>query len=116
MTKGENAETLQGLVGCYQKLKGVKVSRTRPTIIASSPQRTSQSKLANSPLLFPDSPVPAGHSLCLPEEYMNARLRSLHHQNVLSVYYVLALGRQRPDKVSPPEGALTIIGKTDKTV
>lgn len=115
VTKGENAETLQGLAGSYQKLKGVRVSRTPPAITASSAQQTSQSKLANSPLLFPDSRVPAGHSLCLPEKHRNARLSSLHHQNVLSVYYVLVLGRQRQDRVSPPEGALTIIGKTDKT-
>lgn len=63
----------------------------------------------------PRAPL-ATHSVCLSEKHMNARPGSLHHPNGPSTYYVLARGMQRQDKVSPPEGAPTIIGKTDKTV
>lgn len=40
---------------------------------------------------------------------------SFHHQNVLSTYYVLALGMQKKGRIPPPKEALTIVGKTDNT-
>ena len=70
---------------------------------------------ANSHLLFPASQVPTGCSLCLPEKHTNAGLKLLQCQTVLSTDYLLVLGMQRQDTVSPLGGAPTIRGKRDKT-
>lgn len=106
MTKGKNAETLQGLAGRYQRMESGWAGRRLPSQwVVRRANRQITATLCR--LIGPH---------CLPEKHMNARQESFHYQHVLSTYYALALGMQKQDKVSPSEGTLTITGQTDRTV
>lgn len=83
----------------------------------SRPDLSAESKQGNSLHSFQSHTFVPLTACCLPEKHMNARPESFHRQNVLSAYYVLALGLQGKDATTTTttEEVPTITGKRGGT-